>query len=186
MTKISDPIIAYTNMMFLPESKWSPRYESQFYTIRMNSYVTLDKPPQEEEEDAVGQNNTFGNDNDDICTLFKLCNILNDTPNKTFPAVYYKIEVLRGNSSHTILRRYSQFVYLHHKIFDTIIIQNTKHISKLPPKTGLFYNTTNNTNNEEFLYERMEGLYKFLVGLLMQPECVSNKWIMAFLELDRC
>jgi hypothetical protein len=29
-------------------------------------------------------------------------------------------------------------------------------------------------------------LYKFLVGLLMQPECVGNKWITAFLELDRC
>ncbi len=179
-------------MMFLPESKWSPRYESQFYTIRMNSYVTLDKPPPEEEEEQEedgGQNNTiinttFGNDNDDICTLFRLCNILNNTPNKTFPAVYYKIEVLRGNSSHTILRRYSQFVYLHHKIYDSIMIQNSKDINELPPKTGLFYNTTN--SDEEFVYERMEGLYKFLVGLLMQPECVSNKWITAFLELDRC
>ena len=141
----------------------------------MNSYVTLDKPPpEEEEEDAVGQNNTFGNDNDDICTLFKLCNILNATPNKTFPAVYYKIEVLRGNSSHTILRRYSQFVYLRHKIHDTIMIQNTKHINKLPPKTGLFYNSKN--ANEEFLYERMEGLYKFLVGLLMQPEW-RKQWL---------
>jgi hypothetical protein len=172
-------------MMFLPESKWSPRYESQFYTIRMNSYVTLEKPPPEEDEDAVGRNNTFGNDTDDIYTFFKLCNILNVTPNKTFPAVYYKIEVLRGNSSHTILRRYSQFVYLHHKLINSIILQNnSKDINKLPPKTGQFHNMTNNTN-EEFVYERMEGLYKFLVGLLMQPECVSNKWITAFLELDR-
>ena len=169
-------------MMFLPESKWSPRYESQFYTIRMNSYVTLDKPPEEDEE--AGQNNTtFGNDNDDICTFFRICNILN-TPNKTFPAVYYKIEVLQGNSSHTILRRYSQFVYLRHKIYDSIMINNSKDINKLPPKTGPFFNTTNNAN-EEFVYERMEGLYKFLVGLLMQPECVNNKWIEAFLELDR-
>lgn len=174
-------------MMFLPESKWSPRYESQFYTIRMNSYVTLDKPPEEEEDEDTGQNNyTFGNDNDDICTFFRLCNILNNTPNKTFPAVYYKIEVLRGNSSHTILRRYSQFVYLHHKIIDSIMIENNKdNNNRLPPKTGPFHNTTKNAN-EEFFYERMEGLYKFLVGLLMQPECVSNKWITAFLELDRC
>ena len=171
--------------MFLPESKWSPRYESQFYTIRMNSYVTLDKQPPEDEDEDTGQNNyTFGNDNDDICTFFRLCNILN-TPNKTFPAVYYKIEVLRGNSSHTILRRYSQFVYLRHKICDSIMIQNSNDIIQLPPKTGLFHNTTKNAN-EEFFNERMEGLYKFLVGLLMQPECVSNKWITAFLELDRC
>lgn len=64
------------------------------------------------------------------------------------------------------------------------MIENNKDINKLPPKTGLFHNTTNNAN-EEFFYERMEGLYKFLVGLLMQPECVNNKWITAFLELDR-
>lgn len=146
--------------MFLPESKWSPRYGTQFYTIRMNSYVTLDKPA------TYLGDTTFG---DDECSL---CN-----HNTKFPAVYYKIDVIRGNTQHTVLRRYSQFLYLCKKIDvterDNILKRH------LPPKTGLFHR-----DSPEFLEERMEGLYKFMMDALIRPECINNKWVEDFLELS--
>ena len=163
--------------MFLPESKWSSRYETQFYTIRMNSYVILDKPPPSDDDN---NNTSFGSDTN-TCALFRLCN--NGVSTK-FPAVYYKIEVLRGNTSHIVLRRYSQFVYLCNKLDGVITTTREENCSiryLLPPKTGPFHN---NHTDEEFLEERMEGLYKFLMDILLRPECVNNQWIVAFLGLD--
>lgn len=151
-------------MMFLPESKWSPRYGSQFYTIRMNSYVTLNSPTPSPSDDI-----TFGGDE---CSLL-LCN-----HNTKYPAVYYKIDVIRGNTQHTVLRRYSQFLYLCKKIGITER-DNIMHKRQLPPKTGLFHR-----DSPEFLEERMEGLFKFLMDVLLRPECVNNKWVEAFLELS--
>jgi hypothetical protein len=148
-------------MMFLPESKWSPRYETQFYTIRMNTYTTLAKPTPSSSSDH-DDDTTFGNDE---CSL---CNQKNK-----FPAVYYKIEVLRGNTQHTCLRRYSQFVYLCNKIDATGELRR-----HLPPKAGLFHK-----DSPEFLEQRMKELYKFLMNVLTRPECVNDKWVEAFLEL---
>lgn len=146
-------------MMFLPESKWSPRYETQFYTIRMNSYTILDKTT------SPSDDTTFGTDECSLCNH-----------DKKSPAVYYKIEVLRGNTQHTCLRRYSQFLYLYNKIHTTE--RDDTHKRHLPPKTGPFHR-----DSPEFLEERMEGLYKFLLDVLLRPECVNNKWVEAFLEL---
>lgn len=150
-------------MMFLPESKWSPRYETQFYTIRMNAYELLDKPAP-----SSNDTNTFGNDECSLCNH-----------NQKHPAVYYKIEVLRGNTQHTCLRRYSQFLYLRNKVHLIERENNMYNKIHFPPKTGPFHR-----DSPQFLEERMEGLYKFLMALLLQPECVNNKWVEAFLELS--
>eukprot|EP00986_Skeletonema_menzelii_P010254 scaffold4968_cov148-Skeletonema_menzelii.AAC.1 len=146
-------------MMFLPESKWSPRYEAQFYTIRMNTYELLDKPAP----------TTFGNDECSLCNYH----------HQKHPAVYYKIEVLRGNTKHTCLRRYSQFLYLRNKIHYTERDDNMYTKKHFPHKTGPFHRDT-----PQFLEERMEGLCKFLMDVLLRPECVNNKWLEAFLELS--
>mmetsp|Transcript_18422 Transcript_18422/g.31172 ORF Transcript_18422/g.31172 Transcript_18422/m.31172 type:complete len:158 (-) Transcript_18422:435-908(-) len=150
-------------MMFLPESKWSPRYETQFYTIRMNTYTILDKPS----PSSDGTTTTFRTDECSLCNH-----------NTKFPAVYYKIEVLRGNTQHTCLRRYSQFLYLSNKICHVTTERDTMHKRHLPPKTGPFHR-----DSPEFLEERMEGLYQFLMDVLLRPECVNNTWVEAFLEL---
>ena len=149
--------------MYLSESRWSPRFETQFFTIRMNAYTTLDKPPSSSDHD-----DTFGGGTNDECSLF--CN----HHNTKFPAVYYKIEVLRGNTHHTCFRRYSQFLHL----CDMIDATGEMH-RLLPPKTLLFHK-----DSPQFLDERMEGLYKFLTDALLRPECVNNKWVEAFLELS--
>ena len=162
-------------MMFLPESKWSPRYESQFYTIRMNTYVTLHKPPSSL---SAEEDDTFGSNDDISCSFFRHCKNCN-SHNTKFPAVYYKIDVLRGNTQHTCLRRYSHFVYL----CDKVDLKGEMH-KHLPPKTITFFQRSNN-KNKEFLDRRMVGLNKFLMDVLLRPESVNNKWIEAFLELDK-
>eukprot|EP00580_Thalassiosira_gravida_P000270 CAMPEP_0201607736 /NCGR_PEP_ID=MMETSP0492-20130828/6748_1 /ASSEMBLY_ACC=CAM_ASM_000837 /TAXON_ID=420259 /ORGANISM="Thalassiosira gravida, Strain GMp14c1" /LENGTH=50 /DNA_ID=CAMNT_0048072389 /DNA_START=214 /DNA_END=363 /DNA_ORIENTATION=+ len=45
--------------MYLPEDKWSPRYDEQFYTIRMKNYTTLHTrpaPPSQEEATSSNDN----------------------------------------------------------------------------------------------------------------------------------
>lgn len=143
-------------MMYLPDDKWSPRYEQQFYTIQMKKYSKLNKPPST--EDIFTQ---------ESCQLF--CG------QPKFPAVYYSIEISCGSSKHTCLRRYSQFLSLCNKFDPTgkLCIR-----ARLPPKSP-FRETT-----DEFISVRMEGLYNFLNDLLMRQESVGNQLVAQFLELD--
>ena len=153
--------------MFLPEDKWSPRYETQFYTIRMNKYTTLNGPPK-----TTNESTQFGEENE--CSLFDFCN-----SHKKYPAVYYEIEVMCGSTTHTCLRRYSQFYYLCKKLDPSGEMGLKK---SLPPKTyPLFSQSTN--DDDDFFEERMDGLYAFLRGLLIRQECVHNPWIEQFLDL---
>ena len=143
-------------MMFLPDDKWSPRYEQQFYTIQIKTYTKLDTPPEED---------TFDND---ACQF--LCG------GSKFPAVYYNIEVSCGTEKHTCLRRYSQFVSLCNK-FDPNKKLDIR--VKLPPKTGPFHEVA-----DEFLDQRMNGLYAFLREMLTRQEAVGSSLVEQFLELD--
>ena len=52
-------------------------------------------------------------------------------------------------------------------------------VRQLPPKTGPFHR-----DSPEFLEQRMKGLYKFLIDLLLRPECVDNPLVEDFLELS--
>ena len=52
-------------------------------------------------------------------------------------------------------------------------------VRQLPPKTGPFHR-----DSPEFLEQRMKGLSKFLIDLLLRPECVNNPLVEDFLELD--
>mmetsp|Transcript_32256 Transcript_32256/g.59609 ORF Transcript_32256/g.59609 Transcript_32256/m.59609 type:complete len:160 (-) Transcript_32256:952-1431(-) len=157
-------------MMFLPEDQWSPRYEEQFYTIRMKKYTTLHSPA----EAAKRNTDPFGDD--DACSLFGLCN----NGKKKYPAVYYEIEVLNGTTSHTCLRRYSQFHHLCKKLDDDPSGEILGCLRKsLPPKTAPFHK-----ESDDFLEERMVGLHAFLRDLLIRQECVNNPLIEQFLELN--
>lgn len=155
-------------MMFLPEDKWSPRYDKQFYTIRMKKYITLYIPPSQSENNT---NTTFGDDA--TCSIFGFgfCN----NKKQKYPAIYYEIEVLSGTAHHTCLRRYSEF----HTLCKRLDPNGDMGLLKiLPPKTGPFHKVS-----DEFVQERMEGLYAFLRGTLIRQECVNNPLIEQFLEL---
>jgi hypothetical protein len=121
-------------MMYLPQDKWSSRYDKQFYTIQINGYSTLDKPP---EGDFV-QDTCF------LCT-------------HKFPATYYTIEISCGHDRHIVHRRYSQFVTLCKK-FDPSNQLGVR--SKLPPKTGLFHKDINDFLEDRMnaLYGFLKGL----------------------------
>ena len=150
--------------MFLPEDKWSSRYEEQFYTIRMKGYVTIYSPSE------LPTNDLYNDDDNMVCS-FGLCN----SNSKKFPAVYYQIQVVRGSKSHIILRRYSQFVTLCKKLDPTGTLQLKK---SLPPKSHPLLFT------EVPLSERLLGLYNFLNDILTRQECVNNVLIEQFLELN--
>ena len=158
--------------MFLPEDKWSPRYETQFYTIRMKKYIIVFNSPAE-----LGIDSIFGQSDDDNCSLFGICN----KSSKTFPVVYYEIEVLCGTKQHTILRRYSQFDALCKGIDsnNNMNIRNT-----LPSKNITISTLFHKLPNDDFLNKRMVGLYNFMTKLLVRQECVNNPLVSQFLELN--
>lgn len=152
-------------MMFLPEDKWSSRYEEQFYTIRMKGYVTIYSPSE------LPTSDLFNDDDNMVCSIFGLCN-----NSKKFPAVYYQIQVFRGPKSYIVLRRYSQFVTLCKKLDPCGTLQLKK---SLPPKSHPLLFT------EVPLTKRILGLYNFLNDILTRQECVNNVLIEQFLELNR-
>ncbi|KAL9178858.1 hypothetical protein ACHAXT_003989 [Thalassiosira profunda] len=153
-------------MMFLPDDKWSPRYDAHFYTLcvprQFTIYLGLDRIA----GGSTEADDPFGDD--DACAFCR--------PAK-YPAVYYEIEVRRGTKSHTVLRRYSHFRRLCQKLDPT----GEKGLLKdLPPRTGPFHNDSDN----KFREGRREGLYAFLNETLVRPECVGNPVVERFLGLS--
>ncbi|KAL3781474.1 hypothetical protein HJC23_009143 [Cyclotella cryptica] len=146
-------------MMYLPEDKWSSRYDKQFYTIKMKTYTILDNPPK--------TTDTF---NQDTCQFLGICG------NAKLPAIFYTIDVFSGTDHHSCLRRYSQFRQLCNKIDPKGKLGIR---SKLPPKTGPFHK-----DSSYFLEDRLNGLHAFLRELLTRQDAVGNLWVQQFLELD--
>mmetsp|Transcript_26450 Transcript_26450/g.62962 ORF Transcript_26450/g.62962 Transcript_26450/m.62962 type:complete len:266 (-) Transcript_26450:111-908(-) len=114
--------------MYLAEEDWSPRFEpSTFYSFKMDSYVLLKEPP----SSATTTTTTSSS------TTTKI------PPGKsTFPAYYYKIVVLCGRSSRTVLRRYSQFKWLYGQL-PRNIVEGTSSSSS----SSSTYSTSSNNNN---------------------------------------
>mmetsp|Transcript_23958 Transcript_23958/g.50799 ORF Transcript_23958/g.50799 Transcript_23958/m.50799 type:complete len:166 (-) Transcript_23958:1483-1980(-) len=163
-------------MMFLPEDKWSPRYDEQFYTIRIKGYITIHNSAEAADMNAY---DIFGDDAKCSLSFFGQCN-----ENKNYPATYYEIEVLNGGKRHTCVRRYSQFHRLCQKIIDSSGRSVSLELRKsLPPKTSSPFFRHKKETTKDFLEERMAGLYAFLRGLLVRQECVNNALIEQFLEL---
>ncbi|KAL3771192.1 hypothetical protein ACHAW5_008900 [Stephanodiscus triporus] len=158
-------------MMFLPEDKWSPRYESQFYTIRMNKHIVVRDPSDWPE----GTSATRKYDDEDDAPWWSFCGI---GRKKKYPAVYYEVEVLRGGDGrHARLRRYSQFDALCRHLDPGGISGLSK---SLPPKTF----TLDSWRSSDVIDERMVGLRNFLSDALARKECANDPVIMKFLGLD--
>jgi hypothetical protein len=145
-------------MMYLPEDKWSPRYDKQFYTIKMKIHTTIDNP--------LKPVDTF---NEDTCHFLGICR------NANAPTIYYSIDVLSGTNHHTCLRRYSQFRQLCNKIDPKGALGIR---SKLPPRMGPFLKDTS-----DFLEYRLNGLHAFLIEVLARQDSVGNSVVENFLEL---
>lgn len=104
-------------LIFLPYDKWSPRYESQFYTIKMERYYII-RDPSDWPAGATGATTTTtttsDDENEDMNSTIT-CQFCSrhrggdgrggggeggiNKKKKKYPAVYYEIEILRGSGS---------------------------------------------------------------------------------------
>lgn len=137
---------------FLASDQWSPRFENTFFTVKLGSFELLSSPPESDEPSGV----------------FK--------GKGAFPAYYYKIDVCCGHAKHTVLRRYSQFVWL----VSTVPRDTRPDAPEMPPKTWICQ-----PQDDIFAQNRLEQLRDFLGEFLQRPRIATDPTVTAFLELER-
>jgi hypothetical protein len=76
--------------MYLAHEDWSPRYETTFYTVKVQAVELLDSAPATLNSVISGKSN--------------------------HPAYYYRIDVYCGHSTRSVFRRYSQFHCLYKQL----------------------------------------------------------------------
>lgn len=141
-------------MMYLPNDHWSPRYDSAFYTVKVEGKQHFIKPPQ---------------------------NIPRKLAGKSGPAYYYCVVVYCEHNKRILLRRYSHFKWLFEAIQENPPTEPQlpgAAMIKLPPGTCPFQR-----QDEDFAKIRMEELSDFLQELLARPGYASHAAVVAFLEL---
>lgn len=147
--------------MYLAHEDWSPRYESTFFTVKIDGYehYTSELPP------SLPTSNVIGG--------------------KTgLPAYYYKITVLCGHQRRTVLRRYSQFEWLYKSLPRSITHYDEPLF--LPPKSPpkLLRLFCQPPNDDAFARKRMEQLRDFLRDALMRRGAAQHIAVAQFLELE--
>ena len=156
--KASD--VALPALMYLPKTEWSPRYDSTFYSVKI-------------------ENKTLISDLHPPCS-----NSLGGRTN--LPAYYYTVTVYREHDKTSLLRRYSQFYNLYQELRRhppniaadqrTTFVETPIH---MPPGTCPWLHR----DSEEFLNARMEQLDEFLEDVLSRPGYANHPSVIAFLEL---
>jgi PX domain len=143
-----------SKLMYLPNGYWSPRYDSAFYTVKMEGKEYLKVPP------------------------------INTTPaidGMSGPAYYYIVVVYREHTKRPLFRRYSHFKWLLEQLSAhppaEVQPPDPKRIH-LPPGTCPFQ-----WQNDTFAQNRMEELEEFLSDVLARPGYASHPAVAAFLEL---
>lgn len=165
-----------SNFMYLPKDYWSARYESNFYTVKIESKRLVSSYDQESSVDA---------DN-----VPKITQSTNNTVGgkRNLPAYYYEVVVYRQHGKTSVFRRYSQFKWLHDQILSHPLPssitspeterRDSRHIP-LPSGTCLFQ-----WQNDEFAQKRLELLSEYMDDLLSQPGYANHPAVIAFLELE--
>mmetsp|Transcript_4794 Transcript_4794/g.7409 ORF Transcript_4794/g.7409 Transcript_4794/m.7409 type:complete len:151 (+) Transcript_4794:340-792(+) len=142
---------------YLPIEHWSPRYDEEFFTVKITEKKSLNSQPNLPA--SLGGNTNH-------------------------PAVYYCIEVYSKNKKHVCLRRYSHFKWLHeHFLASVRLPKKANGISEadlsLPPTTCPWQ-----IHNEDFLQIRLEGLQDYLREALSLPGFAQEHFVQKFLELE--
>jgi len=151
---------APAHLMFLPKDQWSPRYEETFYSVKLEGYqLLLQEAPSHDNPPPPGK--------------------------LSFPAYYYQVVVYRGHDKKTLLRRYSQFKWLHQQLLAHPPILNNENsttnsepLPSLPPGTCPWQR-----QDDGFAACRMDELADFLTQLLGQPAIANHQAVISFLEL---
>jgi hypothetical protein len=96
-------------VMYLVDEDWSPRFEGQFFTVKMEAAELLSSAPASTANPKIGAKSTF-------------------------PAYYYKIDVFCGYTTRSVFRRYSQFYWL----YNQLPRDNSEAAPVMPPGTCFF------------------------------------------------
>jgi len=145
-------------MFYLTPKIWSHRFENRFFTLKMDHRSTaLEAPPHDS----------------DIGGRTKL------------PAYYYEIEICPGSGdAQQVLRRYSEFEWLYHKLQSSPPPNGSSEaldsFPTLPPKTSFCQ-----TQSDEFRFDRQIELLEFLDDALTRPGYAQHPAVKQFLLLNR-
>ena len=146
-------------VMYLAHEHWSPRFETMFYTVKV-----------------------------EVAELFDSLVVCNDKiGGKTnVPAYYYRLDIYCGHKKHSIFRRYSQFLWLHQQLPSPKVgrgggSSNDNDAKIVMPPTTCFCQL----QDDRFAQNRMEQLREFLLeDILPRQEYASHPSVVTFLELD--
>jgi hypothetical protein len=145
-----------SKIVYLPKDCWSPRYDSTFYTVKMEGHQQH------------------------VATAPSVPLTIRGKSN--LPAYYYILGVYREHEKKTIARRYSHFRWLYEQIrlFPPMDAQDPQAAPiHMPPGSCPFQ-----WQNEAFAKNRQEELAEFLDDVLQRPGYASHPAVLAFLELE--
>lgn len=146
-------------LMYLPIDQWSSRFDSNFYSVKIESKELLSECPASTFT-PPGRNN--------------------------HPAYYYLITVFRAKEKKIVPRRYSHFRWLYDQIVDYKYAPRHPDIELpalqpmvMPPKTCPWQQ-----QDDDFAQNRLEQLQEFLTDALTRPGIANHPAVKQFLDLD--
>jgi len=146
-------------LMYLLKDSWSPRFDSTFYTVKIEGKQVISAPPLP----SLGRRDELGG-------------------KPSFPAYYYDVVIYREHSRMALQRRYSEFKWLYDQICKSPPADeqdpNAEPI-RMPPGTCPFQ-----WQNDEFAQNRLEQLSELLEDALRRPGYANHPAVIQFLNLD--
>jgi hypothetical protein len=174
-----------TPEMYLAFEDWSPRFETIFYSFKIESFELRTSLPSASSSSSRSSSVSAGPIS---------------VPGKTtLPAYYYKIKVLCGHKSRIVLRRYSQFRWLYDRLPYEVKTGNTTTSDRqgddddddddtspppLPPLSFPPPTWCCQPQNDAFAQNRSEELREFLRDALVRRGAATHDAVGTFLELD--
>jgi PX domain len=173
---------------YLPKKLWSPRYESDFYSVTITGHQVFEAPPPSEaasSSDPASSSSTANPPFD-----------ISSGASRHHPALYYQVTVHRARKASVVWRRYSQFVWLKRqwtKSPPSVSVDdaNPEHqsaspsflSSPFPSPCPFFWWLLPEPHREAFLKQRQDELAEYLDRTLGSPGYPSHPATIAFLEL---
>jgi PX domain len=167
---------------YLPKKLWSPRYESDFYSVTVIGHQVFEAPPSPREAASSSSDPPFDSGG--------------AASRHHHPAVYYQVTVHRARKASVVWRRYSQFVWLKRQWTKSPpsvpVDANPEHqsamltpgpASSFPSPCPFFWWLLPEPQREAFLKQRQDELAEFLDRMLGSPGYPSHPATIAFLEL---
>lgn len=156
--------MAQNELVYMPNDTWSPRYDSTFYTVKLNGFELV--------------HDTLPSDGIDRIRV----------PGKTnLPAYYYRVDVYRSHERMTLLRRYSQFQWLYHELMANCDTSSSSSSATL--EAPLHFPSAvvcrfQWWQDDAFAMTRMQDLAVFLSSALVRPNCSRLLAVRIFLALQ--